>query len=191
MPKLIATREETIAAVAAVFRAYGYEGASISRFADATSLGRSSLYNHFPDGKPDMAASAAAAASADFCRLVIEPLMEEGPPAVRLGRAVAGLEQFYQFGRKSCLIEHFSMPDATLAAPGAAQAMAEAAIAAFGALAVSAGAKPAEARAKAEQALIEIQGGLVVARALGRPLAFKNALLRLPEILLNLPVAAR
>lgn len=191
MPKQVATREETIAAIAAVFREFGYEGASISRLAEAASLGRSSLYNYFPDGKPDMAAAAAEAAAADFNRLVIEPLKEKGAPAVRLGRAIAGLEQFYKGGNESCLIEHFSVFDAAAAAPGAARVMAEAALAAFEALAAARGQKPAPAKAAAERALVEIQGALIVARAVGRPAVFRSALSRLPQILLNLPAAAR
>lgn len=184
-------REDAVAAIARVFLDHGYEGASISRLAEAASLGRSSLYNHFPEGKPDMAASVADLAADEFGRLVIAPLREQGSPAVRLGQAIAGLEQFYQGGANSCLIDHFSVPDAVEATPGAAHGMAEAALAGFETLAVSAGAKPASARARAERALVELQGGLIVSRALGRKSVFKNALARLPSILLDLPDPGR
>lgn len=186
-----ASRESAIVAITSVFLDHGYEGASISRLADAASLGRSSLYNHFPNGKPDMAASVAALAAEEFGRLVIEPLRAQGLPAIRLREAISGLEQFYRGGANSCLIEHFSIPDAAAGAPGAAKSMAQAALSGFEDLATAGGAIPSEAKARAERALVELQGGLVVARALGRKAAFKNALARLPAILLDLPTSYR
>ena len=50
-------KEEVVARLMKVFRREGYEGASLSRLSEATGLGRSSLYHHFPRGKEDMAAA--------------------------------------------------------------------------------------------------------------------------------------
>ena len=50
-------REEAVASMSEIFRRYGYEGASLKRLSDASGLGRSSLYHHFPNGKEDMAAA--------------------------------------------------------------------------------------------------------------------------------------
>ncbi len=43
-----------------VFRRRGYEGATLSVLSRACGLGKASLYHHFPGGKDEMAARAAA-----------------------------------------------------------------------------------------------------------------------------------
>ena len=47
--------EKLIERLTSVFRIYGYEGASLSRIAEATGLQRASLYHRFPGGKEEMA----------------------------------------------------------------------------------------------------------------------------------------
>lgn len=185
MRKPVTPREDAVRRAAAVFREHGFEGASVTRLSAATGLGRSSLYHHFPDGKPEMAVEAASLAGADFMRLVVEPLNATGDPKARLRRAISGLQTFYQGGATACLIEHFSVPDGAAAAPSVSRRMAEAALKSFAGLALSAGASQKAAEARAEQALIDIQGALVLSRALGKVEPFRNALKALPALLLS------
>ena len=49
-----------LGALGEVFRAHGYEGASLTLITQATGLGKGSLYNFFPDGKEQMAAEVLA-----------------------------------------------------------------------------------------------------------------------------------
>jgi len=185
MAKPLSPRDEAIVSLEAAFRLHGYEGSSISRLAEATGLGRSSLYHHFPNGKPDMAVEAARHAAVEFGRLVLDPLQGTRAPGTRLREAIAGLDVFYRGGRRSCLVEHFSVVDGAAAAPGAAKKLGEVAIAGFARVAAETGAPRRAARARAEQALVEVQGALIVARAIGDPKVFDRALARLPAIILG------
>ena len=178
-------RDAAVEALSDCFRAYGYEGASLTRLSEAAGLGRSSLYHFFPNGKDDMARDAARHVGEDMTRRVIEPLRGEGAPAIRVGRAVAGLDEVYAGGGKACLVELFSTPDAADAAPGASRSLLSALIDAFAALAAGAGAGKAEAQERAERAAIEIQGALVLARALSDRRPFARMLKRLPGVLLG------
>ena len=54
MPAAPLQKTEIVNRIAMVFRQHGYEGASLSLIADATGLGRSSIYHHFPGGKDEM-----------------------------------------------------------------------------------------------------------------------------------------
>ena len=184
MRKPVTPREDAVRSAAGVFREHGFEGASVTRLAAATGLGRSSLYHYFPNGKPEMAAEAARLAADDFVRLVIDPLKAPGDPAARLRRAIQGLDRFYQGGAEACLIEHFSVADGAAAAPEASRQMAEAALQGFAGLAIAAGAPRKDAEARAERALVDIQGALVLSRALSDFKPFRNALKGLPEVLL-------
>ena len=49
-----------IPVVAEVFRAHGYEGATLSVITEATGLGKGSLYHFFPGGKEELAAAVLA-----------------------------------------------------------------------------------------------------------------------------------
>lgn len=183
MPAVKTSREEAVAAIAAVFRQYGYDGASLSRLSAASGLGRSSLYHYFPNGKEDMAAAAVDFISQEAGSAVLEPLSGDGSPAARVKAAASGLAKFYDGGRANCLMNLFSIGDAAGAAPGAAKAMASALETAFENVAVDAGFSAKEARLRAEQAIVEIEGALVVSRAAGNNAPFQRALARLPDIL--------
>ena len=55
MMRSIAERADVLPQLAEVFRAHGYEGATLALISDATGLGKGSLYNFFPGGKEQMA----------------------------------------------------------------------------------------------------------------------------------------
>ena len=55
MPRDVAGRDELLPALGEVFRAHGYEGASLTAITAATGLGKGSLYHFFPRGKEQMA----------------------------------------------------------------------------------------------------------------------------------------
>ena len=53
-------RSQVLRALGEVFRAHGYEGASLTLITEATGLGKGSLYHLFPGGKEQMAAEVLA-----------------------------------------------------------------------------------------------------------------------------------
>ena len=103
MPAPVIARGEAIDRILAVFRRYGYEGASLARLSEATGLGRSSLYHHFPNGKVDMARAAVTSVRAWLIKHVFPALAEDAPPAERLRKFADGLARFSV--RKALLVE--------------------------------------------------------------------------------------
>ncbi len=183
MPATKSSREDAVAAITAVFREFGYDGASLSRLSEASGLGRSSLYHHFPNGKEDMAAAAVAHLAGLATDGILAPLDGEGDATARVKAAAAGISKFYDGGRANCLANLLSIGEAATAAPGAAKSLISALENAFEQVAVDAGFAQKEARIRAEQAIVEIEGALVVSRAAGNNAPFQRALGRLPEIL--------
>lgn len=177
--------EQAVQAITDTFRTHGYEGASLARLSQASGLGKSSLYHHFPKGKDDMAKAARDLTVAQASEQFIGQLRADGDPRQRLDAARRGLEDFYAGGEKACLVNHFGVLEAAEAIPGAAQAMAEAMIAAFTKLAADAGAPMAEARDRGEQATADLEGALVLSRALGTSQPFFRMLGRLEQTLLS------
>jgi len=176
---------DVLDAVLGAFRRHGYEGASLSRISEATGLGKSSLYHYFPKGKDDMARAAADRVVTIFTETFLTPLLADGPPDARLKDAVAGLRAYYGDGSDCCLVAVFSVGDAASPQAGLAAGLSRGVLDAFAKLARDAGAAPADAKRRAEAALVLIEGGLVVARALADAGPFRRALDRLPEAVLS------
>jgi AcrR family transcriptional regulator len=63
-------------ALGEVFRAHGYEGASLTLITEATGLGKGSLYHLFPGGKEQMAAEVLADIDGWFELNIYAPLLE-------------------------------------------------------------------------------------------------------------------
>ena len=55
MAKSAPARADLLPQLAEVFRAHGYEGATLTLISEATGLGKGSLYHFFPGGKAQMA----------------------------------------------------------------------------------------------------------------------------------------
>lgn len=174
------SREKIIAQILATFRQYGYEGASLARLSAATGLGRSSLYHHFPKGKEDMAAAALSAVGVWFGENVLSTLTGGGAPEVRLGRFAEKLAEFYRNGSTTCLTDAFTIGEAGALFRQRLGERMRLLMAALARTAEEAGVGPGEAARRAEDAIIGIQGSLIVSRVLGDTAPFLRVIGNLP-----------
>lgn len=163
-----------------VFQAYGYEGASMSRIAESTGLGRASLYHRFPGGKEEMALAALGRADNIFGDYVLAPLAEKGEPAERVRRMASRMSEFYDKGRNSCLLDTLSMGDEEALQRPIKNSFA-ALTGALAAIARETGATSGAAKRRAEKALLELHGALVFARASGDTKPFQRVMKDLPD----------
>ena len=181
MPASRLTDQVLLEKIAQVFRLYGYEGTSIRLLSKATGLERASLYHRFPGGKEEMAAAVVAHTCEWFERNVFQPLKDTGSPAERLARVAANLRDFYRRGALWCVLDSMTLDGGGESTRGAIRAAYMAWLEAFARIAAEAGLPAEPARSRAQQALIEIEGALVVARVTGDSEPFL-------EVLQNLPV---
>ena len=187
MPAPLHSREEVIKRLSAVFREQGYEGASLKKLSDATGLGRSSLYHYFPKGKEDMAAAVLEEANHWIVEHVIGVLETDLNLEDRVTLAGERLMDFYAQGRKSCLLELFVVGDAQGQfgdqVKGAFVAIKEG----FQSIVQESGLSADEAKIRAEDAIIAIQGALIMSRGMDSPDLFKRIIDDLPRKLLATP----
>lgn len=177
-------KEEVVIRLMRVFRREGYDGASLARLSEATGLGRSSLYHHFPRGKEDMAEAVLDLSSNRISRLVLEPLAAPGAARARLEAMAKGFGEFYAAGQDACLIELFGVGTTGMQfVPHLTQSIAIL-LRSISAVLIETGKPEDEARRRAEDALIAIQGSLVLARASGSTAVFHRILGELPDRLL-------
>ena len=181
-PKL--SKDEVVERLMAVFRAHGYDGASLKLLSEATGLGKSSLYHYFPNGKDDMVDAVFSRAGEELTETVFTPLNASGDPEHRLREAVKGLVQFYDGGQSACLIEAFSNGAAADLFAAHTQGAATALEAGLAKVSQESGHTASEAERLAEEALIAIQGALVVSRAKQDTSPFRRTMVDLPAKLL-------
>jgi AcrR family transcriptional regulator len=168
-----ASREEIVPALYDLFRRSGYDGVSLADISAVTGLGKSSLYHHFPDGKSDMAEAVADFALQSMRAKVFEPLRADAPVATKVAAMLATADAMYQGGESPCLVANM-LPSGAAAAP--IRAIVVEWIDAVAAALKAAGVKPAEARARAVEAIVGIEGALIVTQATGERKVFRDAL---------------
>lgn len=182
-PKI--AEDELLERLTRVFREVGFEGASLTRLVEATGLQRASLYHRFAGGKADMARAVISATTEGLRKAVVEVLEEDAEPTVKLRRALGIIERFYEGGTLSCLIEALSLGEPEEGVREGLEEALDLLQGAFAGVARECGLPTREARRRAEEVLIAIQGSLVIARVRGDGAIFRRALKRLPAVLLG------
>jgi AcrR family transcriptional regulator len=180
------TREEIALALFDLFRRSGYDAVSIADISETTGLGKSSLYHHFPGGKPDMAEAVANLAHALMRDRVFDVLRARAPIAKKIAAMNAFVSEMYEGGGAPCLISSLMIsPNAGPAAIDAVRGIMSEWIDALTEALRAEGRKESEARKRAVASLVAIQGALVVARATGDKRVFENAISASRRVLLE------
>lgn len=168
-----------------VFLRYGYEGATLSLISKATGLGRASLYHHFPGGKEKMAEAVLSYLVADFDATVLAPLRRGKEPVERLTAMSESLCQFYDNGRAGCILAVFSFGEGQTLFQAQVQLAMNTWLGLLAGALVEAGLDEQLARHRAEEAVVQIQGALVLTRILDSTEPFERVLRHLPAQLLS------
>ena len=187
MARPVADRTELLPLLAEVFRAHGYEGATLSLIGEATGLGKGSLYHFFPGGKQQMAAEVLAEIDGWFESKIFAALRSSKDPACAIAAMIAAVDAYFNSGRRVCLVGVIAL--------GASRDMFAEQVhcyfkrwdEALSRLLARAGLPTRTARRRSHDALLTIQGALVLARALDDPAIFGRALADVPARLLGRP----
>ena len=166
-----------------LFRTYGFEGVSIKRLAEATGLEKASLYYRFPGGKDQIAMAVANEVVRWFQVNVFIPLKGPGPVRKRVVFAAERLREFYAGGAKACLTDVLSLPGGPRELHTAIQGAMQAWIQAFAQIAKESGMSSAAAGLRAEEAILRVEGSLVLSRVLGDTSTFERTIRLLPNLL--------
>jgi AcrR family transcriptional regulator len=184
MPTPLLSKPDMLDRLMDLFRDKGFDGASLSDISEATGLGKSSLYHHFPNGKEEIALEVLGHLEEQLERALFEPLRSGGPPGKRLDRMLDTIDRFYEGGKKACLLERLC---ASVDAKRFRRPLGRAFntwIEAVEALGVESGLPRAIARLRAEDMVVRIEGALVVCAGTGDTSIFARAIRDLRESVL-------
>ena len=184
MPAPLLPREAVIDRLLGAFRRHGYDAASLGQLSTATGLGRSSLYHYFPGGKEEMARAVLDRANAWAHGAILEPIRGSGTVDSRLKQVIAALDEFYAGGAEACLLGNLVVGDARNLFQDRLGASFRELIDGFARLAKEQGVPTREAQRRAEDAVVRIQGALILARGMDDVTPFRRVLKALPRQLL-------
>ncbi len=185
MPAALQSKEAVIKQLSAVFRTHGYDGTTLSLLSEATGLVKASLYHYFPKGKQDMALAVIQNRTELFKREVIEPIDPDLDMRQQFEIMCDNLIHYYDHGRFACSMEVFSLGQSRILFQAIIAERVEAWIELLTTMLKKAGLTETLARQRAIDAIVRIEGALVVARASGNEQYFIDTLHALPAQLLE------
>lgn len=180
MARLIHERDDVIALVAEVFRGLGYEGASLSRMTERTGLGKGSLYHFFPGGKEEMAGAVLDHVAGWFEAHVFKPLRQAEAESAIAGM-LSAVDGYFRSGGRVCLVGAFALEETRDTFSDRISGYFRQWIGDLAAALIRGGRGQAQAAALAEEIVLEIQGALVLSRALGDNGPFTRMISRLKD----------
>lgn len=177
--------QEVLMRMRQVFKNYGYDNASLTLLSKETGLAKAGLYHHFPNGKVSMAEAVLDDVGQWVRDNVLAVLNSEMPPRLRLQQMILALIELYEEDSKSCLIGLFSYGTALNHFQVRLANSLELLIKGITKTLIDAGIDKTTARNRSEQAVMLIQGALVVARVMNSNQIFLKTMNEVPGNLLK------
>lgn len=169
--------EDILNSLTEVFRAKGFEGASLKELADKTGLKKASLYHRFPNGKEEMALAVLSNAVKWGQENLLKTLSDESEiPEFRLKKGLDQIRTMYNYGEKSCVFRALSMKTGLELFDDQLRKGVQLWVTAFEIIGIALKFPSNEAEKLALDTLIEIQGSLVVATCFGNTDIFEKTL---------------
>lgn len=175
--------DEFLQKTTALFLGQGFAGTSLSQIAAATGLEKASLYYRYPGGKDEIAMAVASRISQWLTEFVVLPLTMDGVPERQVREVAKQLRALYGDGTTWCGLEVLSLQGGSEAMSAGLKTALTAWINAFTAVARRSGMPTATARQRAEQAIAQIEGSLILSRVLADPKPFQRTMDALPGLL--------
>jgi TetR/AcrR family transcriptional regulator, lmrAB and yxaGH operons repressor len=165
-----------------LFREFGYEGVTLSKISQATGLGKASLYHHFPGGKAQMAEAALVEVNHWLETNILQILDRPEMPIAKFQSMCEEVSQFFDRGQNSCLWAVLVMQQSSddLFHPQISWGFSQW-IEAIANVLISAGLDETLAKERGEDAMMAIQGALILSHSLKDFAPFQRVLKQLPE----------
>lgn len=177
------SKDEVLDHALELFRTSGFEGVSLSDLSAATGLEKPSLYFRFPGGKEEIVLAVLNRVIDFFTENVFRPLLTNDTPRNRVIAAAQGLRAFYGDGTKSCVTDVLSLSVESPQIENTLNFIMHEWLDAFTEISHESGLTLEQARLRAEDAIVDLEGSLIVSRLLGDTAVFKRVLEGLPDLL--------
>ncbi|HAG79783.1 MAG TPA: TetR/AcrR family transcriptional regulator [Cyanobacteria bacterium UBA12227] len=165
-----------------LFRQFGYEGVTLSKISQATGLGKASLYHHFPGGKSEMAEATLTQVNQWLEMSILPILHHEVKPIDAFQAMCEEVNHFFNEGQNSCLWAVLVLEQSSYDLFHSQISWAFSRwIEAIANVLIKAGLDETLAKQRGEDAMIAIQGALILSHGLKDFAPFQRVLKQLPQ----------
>lgn len=169
--------QQLLTGLMTVLRTKGYSGASLNELASESGLQKASLYYRYPGGKQDIGLAVLSFVNTWLIKNVHGELMNSNKSTKdRLATALNNICELYSGGETSCILRALSIGEGLNLFAEELKSSMNLLLDAFAKLGLDVGMGESLAKEAAMQVLIQIQGSLVVARAMDDTEPFTNTL---------------
>jgi TetR/AcrR family transcriptional regulator, lmrAB and yxaGH operons repressor len=174
-------KETYIPYLLSLFRQYGYDGATLSKIAEATGLGKASLYHYFPGGKDEMVKTVLDYLESWLDQNVLQIIRSPGEPLTRLQIMCDRISEVYEGGQQPCLFGILLLGSARDVFHNQVEEILRSWIKAIAKVLTESGMDQELAWQRGEDAVIAIQGALILSQGLQSPAPFQRVIKQLPQ----------
>lgn len=175
--------QQLMAGLMKVLRAKGFEGATMNDLSEATGLKKASLYHRFPGGKKEIA-EAVLAYTGDWSEIHIYQVLinQDKTPTDRLREAIKNIRALYDDGESICILRALTMDSSLPLFGNLIEQRFQLWIDAFVHVGTDFGFTNEKAQKLALEALIRVQGSLVLSKGLDSLAPFQQSLIDIERI---------
>ena len=164
-----------------LFRQYGYDGATLSKISEATGLGKASLYHHFPGGKDEMVEAVLDYLEEATERQIMQALRSEGDAQTRLRNMCNAISELFEGGKQPCVFAVLLMGSSRDVFHDKVEVLLRSWIDAIAEVLMAEGLDKTLAVERGEDAVIAIEGALILSQGLNDCSSFERVISRLPQ----------
>lgn len=175
-------KSEIVSRLYAVFSDRGYDGSSLADLSEATGLGRSSLYHHFPRGKEQMAEAVLEQVRTFIQESIANVATSQEPLDARIQKVAEAFNSVFAGGSKPCGLGKLAVAEIGPEGRQLARDIFDLWAVAIAQLARDSGMAATEARQFAEDWIARVQGSLILHSASGDRKPFERALAGLTQL---------
>lgn len=171
------TNQNLLEGLMSVIQSKGYSGSSLNDLANSTGLQKASLYHRFPNGKKEITSAVLTYVEQWVDLNILELLSDKAQkPNERLEIVIEKIDNLYEGGEKNCVLRALTMDNNLDLFGKQLKKIMKNWIRGFTNLGISFGLSEKEARSKAVQTLILVQGSLIVSKAMSTLKPFQQTL---------------
>jgi AcrR family transcriptional regulator len=142
----------------------------------ATGLGKGSLYNFFPGGKEEMVRAVLTEIGDWFETAIYAPLRNGSDANAAIDAMLDAVTDYFKSGKRVCLVGALAVSNTRDRFSQSVRGYFASWVDALQAALVRQGQRDEQARILSEDAVLSIQGAIVLSRALGDPAVFQRAM---------------
>ncbi|GAB4198543.1 MAG: TetR/AcrR family transcriptional regulator [Coleofasciculaceae cyanobacterium] len=164
-----------------LFRQYGYDGATLAKISEATGLGKASLYHHFPGGKDEMVEAVLDYLEQATEEHILQALRSDGDARTRLRKMCQAIGDLFEGGKQPCVFAILLMGSSRDVFHDKVEILLRKWIGAIADVLIAEGLDKTLAVQRGEDAVLAIEGALILSQGLNDFAPFQRVIHQLPQ----------